>query len=261
MATIIRHARSIAIALILLIAAVPACAEDFHFAAIADTHIADESSAEIVREAVAMIDADERIAFSLWLGDITDRSTEPEFAIAKDMLEGLSRPWHPLRGNHDLRDGFYEEHFGSLNTRVEHEGWVFLLFDTNGPRETLVTEETMAWLREQAETIDPEAPVVLAAHHPLLLGGLIPLAGAPEILALFDDLNLRAVLAGHIHTNQEHTRDGALFTINVCCATTRGNIDHDPRRGYRLFHCKDGELTTEFVTVREIANGLPGDEE
>ncbi len=251
--TAIRRAPLIAIVALALVATTPACAEDFWFAAVADTHIADESSAEIVHEAVAMINADERIELSLWLGDITDRSTEPEFTVAKDVLEGLSRPWHPLRGNHDLKGGLYEEYFGSLNTRVEHEGWIFLLFDTNGPRETLVTEGTMAWLREQAETIDPATPVVLAAHHPLLLGGLIPLAGAPEILALFDGLNLKAALAGHIHTNQEHTRDGALFTASACCATTRGNVDRDPHRGYRLFRCKDGELTTEFVTVREIA--------
>jgi hypothetical protein len=96
--------------------------------------------------------------------------------------------------------------------------------------------------------------VVLAAHHPLLLGGLIPLSGTPEILALFDGLDLKAVLAGHLHTNQQHTRDEVLFTVNACCATTRGNIDGDPRRGYRLFHCTGGELTTEFVTVREIAH-------
>jgi 3',5'-cyclic AMP phosphodiesterase CpdA len=249
----IRHARLIALVALALLAALPACAEDFWFAAVADAHIADDDSAEIVREAVAMINGDERIEFSLWLGDITDRSTEPEFSLAKDVLDGLARPWHPLRGNHDLKDELYEETFGSLNTRVEHDGWVFLLFDTNGPRETLVTQETMAWLTEQAGTIDPATPVVLGAHHPLVLGGLIPLAGAPEILALFDDLNLKAVLAGHIHTNQEHTRGNALFTSNICCATTRENIDRDPARGYRLFRCKDGELTTETVTVREIA--------
>jgi len=251
----IRVSRPVAIILVVLLAVLPACAEDFWFAAVSDTHMLDEGACEIVREAVGMINADERIEMSLWLGDITDRSTEPEFVLSKQVLEGLERPWYPARGNHDVRDGLYEQFFGPLNRRVEHQGWVFLLIDTNGPRETLVTDETMEWLREQAATIDPETPVVLGAHHPLLLGGMIPLAGAPEILALFEGHNLKAVLAGHLHTNQEHTRDGVLFTVNACCTTVRANIDHDPRRGYRLFHAKDGELATEFVTVREIPEG------
>ncbi|MGI5820288.1 MAG: metallophosphoesterase family protein [Armatimonadota bacterium] len=250
--TLTRLTRTIAVVLLLSVVALPAVAEDFWFAAVADTHIVDEESTQIVREAVAMINADERLAFSLWLGDITNRSTAPEFALAKQVLARLERPWHPVRGNHDLKDALYEEHFGPLNRRVDYNGWVFLLFDSNGPRETLVTDETMAWLREQVARIDPQTPVVLAAHHPLLLGGLIPLAGAPEILALFEGRNLKAALAGHLHANQEHLRDGVLFTVNVCCATVRENVDHDPRRGYRVFRCRDGEISTEFVTVREI---------
>jgi len=238
--------------LLALIVALPVAAEDFWFAAVADTHMRDEPACEIVRDAVDMINADERIEMSLVLGDITDRSTEPEFVLSKQVLEGLERPWHPLRGNHDLKDGLFEQYFGPINRRVDYGGWVFLLFDSNGPKETMVTEGTMAWLREQVAAIDPQTPIVLAAHHPMILGGLIPLAGAPEILALFDGHNLKAVLAGHLHANQEHLRRGVLFTVNNCCATTRGNVTHDPVRGYRLFHAKDGELTTEFVTVREI---------
>jgi len=247
-----RYARPIAIILLALVAALPACAEDFWFAAVADTHIREEASTEIVRDAIEMLNADERIEMSLWLGDITDRSTEPEFVLAKQVLTAVKRPWRPVRGNHDDDGGFYEQYFGPINRRVDHEGWVFLLFDSNGPTGKIVTDETMTWLREQVATIDPQTPVVLAAHHPIVLGGMIPLAGAPEILALFEGHNLKAVLAGHLHANMENQYQGALFTVNACCATTRGNVDHDVRRGYRLFHCKDGELTTEFVTVREV---------
>ncbi|MBD3291421.1 MAG: hypothetical protein GF393_00745 [Armatimonadia bacterium] len=250
--TLTRHARPIAIILLALVAALPACAEDFWFAAIADTHIRGEESAEIVREAIAMLNADERLEMSLWLGDITDHSTEPEFALAEQVLEALERPWHPVRGNHDDDGGLFEEHLGPINRRVEREGWVFLLFDSNGPKGKIVTDETMAWLREQVSTIDPQTPVVLAAHHPIVLGGMIPLAGAPEILALFEGHNLQAVPAGHLHANMVNEYQGAMFTVNACCATTRKNVDHDPRRGYRILHCRDGELTTEFVTVREI---------
>lgn len=236
----------------LLFVALPVCAEEFWFATVADTHIVDEESAELVADAIEMINADERIELSLWLGDITDKSTEEEFIIAKRTLELNEKPWHPVRGNHDDKGGFYEQYFGPINYRVEHRGWVFLMMDSNGPVDTIVTDETKTWLREQIETTDPETPIVLACHHPLILGGVVPLAGAPAILELFENHNLKAVVAGHLHTNQEHVVDGVLHTVNACCALIRGNIDRDPRRGYRIFHCRDGEITTEFVTVREI---------
>lgn len=234
--------------------ALPAWAEDFWFAEASDTHIREEPSTQIVREAVEMINADERVAFSLWLGDLTDRSLPGEMELARQVLGGLTRPWHPCRGNHDVKDGLYEEYFGPLNYRVEHHGWVFLMLDSNGGEETLIDEERMTWLREQIERTDPETPMVLCCHHPLVLGGIVPVAGAPEMLELFEGHALKAVLAGHIHTNQAHAVDGVLHATTACLATTRGNIDGDERRGYRVFHCHDGQITTRFVTVRRIPN-------
>lgn len=249
-AMIARIALAIAV---LLVLALPALAEDFWFAEASDTHICDQPGAALVREAIAMINADQRIAFSLWLGDLTDRSTAPEFDLAEATLSLCEKPWHPVRGNHDVKDGLYERHFGPLNYVFEHEGWVFIMLDSNAGEHTLIDEARMTWLREQLAAIDPAAPIVLCCHHPLLLGGVVPVAGAPEILELFSGHNLRAVLAGHLHLNQEHTVKGVLYTVTNCLATVRGNIDGDPRRGYRLFHCADGQITTQFVTVREIA--------
>jgi len=245
--------RIVATIIALLVLAVPAFAEDFWFAGASDTHLSDEAGAALVREAIAMMEADDRVAFSLWLGDLTDRSTAPEFELAKATLALCEKPWHPVRGNHDVQGGLYEQYFGPLNYVFRHDGWVFIMLDSNGGEQTLIDEARMAWLREQIATIDPAAPIVLCCHHPLILGGVIPVAGAPEILELFADHNLRAVLVGHLHLNQEHTVNGVLHTVTNCLATTRGNIDHDPRRGYRLFHCADGRITTQFVTVREIA--------
>lgn len=236
----------------LFLAVTPVCAEEFWFASVADTHIVDEESAALVAEIIESINADERIELSFWLGDITDTSTEPEFVIARRTLELNEKPWHPVRGNHDVKGGLYEQYFGELNYRVEHRGWVFLMMDSNGPIDRIVTDETMQWLREQIAATDPETPIVLACHHPLILGGIVPLAGAPAILELFENHNLKVVMAGHLHTNQEHVVDGALHTVNACAALIRQNIDRDARRGYRLYHVKDGEISTEFVGVREI---------
>ena len=72
---------------------------------------------------------------------------------------------------------------------------------------------------------------------------------ADEVLALFAGHNLRAVLNGHFHGNQEEVVDGVLFTTTACLSSTRGNHDGTDLKGYRLFHCAGGEITTEFVAV------------
>jgi len=245
--------RNLILVAALVLLALPALAEDFWFAQASDTHICDEVSAAVTREAIAMIDADERVDFSLWLGDITDRSTRHEFELARTTLSLSEKPWHPVRGNHDDDGGLYEEFFGPLNYVFEHAGWAFIMVDSNASEPTLAEEARMAWLREQIALIDPETPIVLCCHHPLLLAGVVPLAGAPEIFELFAGHNLKAVLAGHLHLNQEHVVNGVLHTVATCLSPNRRNVDSDPRRGYRLFHCVDGQITTQFVTVREVA--------
>lgn len=248
-----RLARATLLFALVVLLAVSAAAEDFWFAAASDTHVRANHDNAILRDAIDRINADERIAFSLWLGDITDHSTPDEMALARRLLRGLKRPWYTVRGNHDVKDGLYEQHFGALNRVIRHEGWAFVLLDSNADADRLVDETRMRWLREQLATIDPATPIVLCCHHPLILGGVVPVVGAPEILDLFAGHNLKAVLAGHLHTNQKHTVDGVLHTTNVCLTDVRQNIDHDPRRGYRVFRCHDGELSLQFVTIREIA--------
>lgn len=225
----------------------------FSFAQAADVHITDTRSVEILNDAVDMINADPRIAFSLWLGDLTQNSKPDEMALVRMGLDRLRRPRYTLRGNHDLRDGLYEREFGELNYTFEYAGWKFIMLDTNPGDNTPLDAERMDWLRQVLAATDPAQPLVLCAHHPLAPHPPShPLAGAAEVLALFSGHNLKAVLCAHHHGNYEETVDGVLFTGTSCLATTRTNFDGTTARGYRLFHCTEDTITTEFVPVRDV---------
>ncbi len=222
----------------------------FWFAQAADTHALDTKSIEMVNRAVDAINADARVAFSLWLGDLTTSSTPDQMTLARLMLSRLSAPHYALRGNHDLKPGVFEKEFGTLRRKVTHGGWVFLLVDSNPGDKTPLSDTDQGWLTEQLETIDPETPVVLCTHHPLMPGTkALRLAGAEEVLALFSGHNLRACLSGHYHGNQEETIDGVLFTTTACLTPTRGNFDGTQVKGFRIFHCAAGAITTEFMPV------------
>lgn len=228
-------------------------ATEFVFAQASDTHITDTKSVEIVNDAVDMINADPRVAFSLWLGDLTQFSTSDEMTLARMALDRLRRPYYTLRGNHDLKDGLYEREFGELNYTFEYGGWKFIMLDSNPGDDTPIDAERMQWLREVLAETDREQPLVLCAHHPLYPNTATHLlAGAADVLALFADHNLKAVLGGHHHGNQEEVIDGVLYTTTACLATTRTNFDGTTLRGYRLFHCTQDSITTEFVPVRDV---------
>jgi calcineurin-like phosphoesterase family protein len=222
---------------------------EFSFSQASDVHITDTKSVEILNDAVDAINADDRVAFSLWLGDLTQNCTSDEMALARMGLGRLQRPRHTLRGNHDQQGGLYEREFGELNYTFEHAGWKFIMLDTNPGDKVPLDEARMQWLREVIAQADPQQPLVLCTHHPLAPAVTLRLAGADEILALFAGHNLKAVLGAHHHGNHEEIVDGVLFTKTACLATTRSNHDGTTARGYRLFHCTEDAITTEFVPV------------
>lgn len=227
-------------------------ATEFSFAQAADVHITDTRSVEILNDAVDMINADPRIAFSLWLGDLTQNSTPDQMALVRMGLDRLRRPHHTLRGNHDQRDELYQREFGELSYSFEHAGWKFIMLDTNPGDARPLDAERIDWLRGVLAATDQAQPVVLCTHHPLAPNGGLRLAGADDVLALFAGHNLKAVLGAHHHANHEETVEGVLFTGTSCLATTRTNVDGSTPRGYRLFHCTADAITTEFVPVRDV---------
>lgn len=224
----------------------------FTFAQASDVHITDTKSVEILNDGVDAINADGRIVFSLWLGDLTQNCAADEMALARMGLDRLRRQRYTLRGNHDQRDGLYEAEFGELNYTFDYAGWKFIMLDSNPGDKTPIAEERMQWLREVLAETDAEQPLVLCTHHPLAPGMSLRIAGADDVLALFAGHNLTAALCGHHHGNHEEIVDGVLYTKTACLATTRTNFDGDTRRGYRLFHCTEDGITTEFVPVRDV---------
>lgn len=225
---------------------------EFTFAQASDTHITDTKSVEIVNDAVDMMNEDSRVVFSLWLGDLTQNCGEDEMALARMALDRLEKPRYTLRGNHDQRGGFYEQQFGELNYTFEHAGWKFIMLDTNPGDRTPIDEKRMAWLRGVLSETPADEPLVLCTHHPLAPNVDLRLTGADDVLALFAGHNLKAVLGGHHHANHEETVDGVLYTKTACLATTRKNFDGSITRGYRLFHCDEDSISTEFAPVRDV---------
>jgi len=230
----------------------------FVIATINDMHIKDEASVAILDKAVAAINGDSRIQFTIVLGDVATGGQADELALAKTALEKLARPWFVVPGNHDvfLRDddihANYTAAFGPVHWTHEANGWMFIGFNScEGVKsDVTVSADELAWLQRTAATVEKQMPVALFCHHPLNPNSkAYRIKNADEILALFAEHDLRLIAAGHWHGNQVEEKAEVLFTTTACCSTTRDNFDKTPEKGYRLFQLLDNDVETEFVSV------------
>ena len=233
-------------------------ADTFTFAAINDPHIKDAASVALLAEAVTAINATPEVQFTCLLGDIATDGKADELTITKAALDKLVNPYFVVPGNHDVAlrmpDIFanYKAAFGPVHWKHEAGGWTFIGFNScEGVRsDVTVSSEELAWLQKCLKTIDPKQPLSLFCHHPLNPNTkAYRIQNADEILRLFSGHNLKIAAAGHWHGNQMEEQDGVLFVTTACCASTRGNFDKSPEKGFRLFNVQDGVVETEFVVV------------
>ncbi len=100
-----------------------------------------------------------------------------------------------------------------------------------------IDEEQMAWIRSDLAGVNPETPIVLAMHMPLLTGFYMATQGAEapaprnravvnnrEVLEAFAGHRLQVVLQGHLHVNEMLRWRGTTFITGgaVCAKWWRG---------------------------------------
>jgi 3',5'-cyclic-AMP phosphodiesterase len=204
-------------------------------AQLSDPHIdvgpGDRGSAEALAAAVAAVLAlRPRPDAVVITGDVANGGAAAEYARVRELLEPLPMALHVLPGNHDdrdaLRDRFAVPGSGPLQY-VAHCGDLRLVVcDTQRPGhdDGALDGGRLEWLEAQLPA-EPDAPTIVAMHHPPVAIGL-PVLDAigiaePDRVALGELLarspQVRRVVAGHVHRT-------AFGTIGGCgvfaCAST-----------------------------------------
>lgn len=147
-------------------------------------------------------------------GDLTDDGAAEGYRIAGEMLARLEVPLHVIPGNHDDR-GRLRKAFdlpGTGEEPVNYSRWVgelrLVAFDSIVPGQDPgdFPPEQLRWLDEELAA-EPEAPTLLALHHPPLSTGIaewdaINLSTSQrealaEVVARHPQL--RAIVGGHLH--------------------------------------------------------------
>lgn len=204
-------------------------------AQLSDIHIADgapERTLGLRRALTALLDRPARPDCVVLSGDLTDHGRPSEYATLREELTGLPMPVLPLPGNHDdvaaLLAAFPEVPAPNYARTVD--GVRVVCCDSTIPGRVGGELSDPEWL-DATLAQAPEAPTVVAMHHPPYpagVGTVEEMAQArPERLAavIARHPQVVRVIAGHVHAGSV---SGFAGTVAVTCPSTFRQMYVDP---------------------------------
>jgi len=194
-------------------------------------------------------------------GDMVDNFNTSSVADFQQARSELTVPSYCSPGNHDVgneptvsRLESYRQAFGDDYFSFEHKGYTFVIVNAPIWKAPVAgeTEKQDQWLKETlAAAHDKGSPIFIVGHHPLYLTSPdeaeeyynLPPAKRSELLALFVDSGVVAVLGGHRHLLLINDYMGIQL---VHGETTCRHFDNSPL-GFRLWHVDSPtSITHEF---------------
>ena len=205
-------------------------------------------------------------------GDLADHAADKEYEQIAEMLHRIAAPSYVLPGNHDDRDALHR-HFG-----VPGAGGEPVRYDVDlGPLRLVVLDSTipgedpgaldggqLGWLGETLAAA-PDAPTVVAMHHPPFLLGIAPWDAIAlratdrerlgEVLARHPQV--MRVVAGHVH-RAITTELGGRPVMSAPSTYVQGLLDFeatelalsDDPPGFAVHALVDGRLVSHIQPVR-----------
>jgi len=196
----------------------------------------------------------------------------------------LGMPVHHTIGNHDVfgvltKSGvapsdpaygkkMFQDRMGQTFYAFDYKGCHFVVLDSIQPTgdrlwEARVDAGQLRWLRDDLHGLPSGTPVVAVIHCPLVTAfatyaqvltegrkyNTMTVANAPEVLEVFDDSNVIAVLQGHTHINEIVAyKNTQYITGGAVC----GNWWHGPRlgtpEGFTVVSLREGKISTRYET-------------
>jgi len=198
----------------------------------------------------------------------------------------LGMPIHHAIGNHDVfgvlpKSGaattdpaygkkMYEDRLGRTYYSFDYKGYHFVVLDSIQPTadrlwEARVDEGQLHWLRDDLKRLPQGTPVLGVIHCPLVTAfatyaytqiagadrkyNTMTVANAPEVLEVFENADVLAVLQGHTHVNEVV---GYKSTQYVTSGAVCGNWWHGPRlgtpEGFTVVSLCQGKFSTRYET-------------
>jgi len=202
-------------------------------------------------------------------GDV-NRWNDESVADFKRIKHGLTVPSYLAAGNNDVGNvptgaslNRYRETIGKDYFSFEHQGCTFVIANTQLWTAPLAGESEThdAWFKQTLELArEKNSPIVVVQHHPLYYDTpdqiSLPVDKRNELLVLFEECGVVAVLAGHSHTTIINEHKGIQL---VSGETTSHNFDGRPL-GFRLWQVDSPKSMRHEFTPLMPGVDFTGDE-
>lgn len=222
-------------------------AQDFTFALLTDIHVSKSTTAfDDLKNSVESINSNPDIKFVIVSGDITEEGDRASLERAKSELDQLKVKYYITSGNHETKwseSGVtdFGHIFKSDRFKFEYNGYLFIGFNS-GPiirmMDGHVGQQDIIWLKKELDKAAKGQPVIVVTHYPLLDGDV---DNWYQVTDLIRQYNVRIILGGHYHKNQQVFYDGIPAIINR--SNLRGKEDLG---GYSIY-----KLDSDSILVYE----------
>ncbi len=220
--------------------------ETFKFVFLTDIHLKPEDGApegfQMAIDKVNALAPDFVITGGDLVFDVLNASyqrADSLYNLYQVMSEGFNMPVYNTMGNHEIYgystqpatdpahpeygEKMFENRIGKRFYSFDHGGWHFMILDgiEKGEGEWggyigKVDDVQLEWISSDLENLDPQTPIVVVTHIPLVSvfpqiqhGPLYAenqsslVTNSRQVLALFREQNLKLVLQGHLHAIEE----------------------------------------------------------
>ena len=207
------------------------------------------------------------------------------FQDYKKAVKTLNMPVYHTIGNHDLfgiyresninidhpdyKYGMYERFLGKTYYAFDHKGWHFIVLNSVDEKDNvrigIVSNEQMIWLLEDLAEVDPQTPVVLSTHLPLV--SVVRQIHSPsnqqnitndqwiinqnEVLSLFSNHNLKLVLQGHVHIVEDiyifHSDIHFITGGSIAGRPSWQGFRNGEPSGFLCIKIKDHDISWDFI--------------
>lgn len=213
-------------------------------------------------------------------GDLVDFGTPEEYDSLREVLAGLTMPFHVIPGNHDDRaalraafaDHLYLPAQGTLDWQQDCGPLRLIGLDTHipGAHGGRLDATQLAWLDDQLGQA-PQQPTLVLLHHPPFDVGIghmdrIGLEGGAELEAVIHrHPQVERLLCGHLHRLIQRRFGGTLACV---CPGVSHQVDLDLRAdapsrfrleppGLLLHRWAADALTTHYLPLGDYPGPYP----
>jgi 3',5'-cyclic AMP phosphodiesterase CpdA len=163
----------------------------------------------------------------------------------------------------------YEDRFGQKTFySFDHKGYHFFVLDSVQPTadtmwDARIDEEQLAWLAADLKRVGPSVPVIGITHVPLVTAfanyddtprapqkySTLSVGNSPQVLKLFEQHNVVAVLQGHTHINEVVSYKNTQFiTSGAVCGNWWKGLRMGCPEGFTVVSLNHGKISTRYET-------------